>query len=139
MFTEDGSSTEAVDVMHYIWTNQWPANRAPRVSRVSIKNKVGYDNITLWAGNEYTAKVNAVDPDNDALTYRWEVREESKAKEVGGDKEAIPPVIDGMISGKPGPEVTMKAPEKSGGYRLLVYVSDGNNNMGHSNTPFYVK
>ena len=139
MFTEDGSSTEAVDVMHYIWTNQWPANRAPRVSRVSIKNKVGYDNITLWAGNEYTAKVNAVDPDNDALTYRWEVREESKAKEVGGDKEAIPPVIQGMISGKPGPEVTMKAPEKSGGYRLLVYVSDGNNNMGHSNTPFYVK
>lgn len=139
MFTEDGSSTEAVDVMHYIWNNKWPDNRAPRVSRVSLNGKVGYDNITLWRGKEYPAVVNAVDSDNDTLTYRWEVREESKAKEIGGDKEVTPPVVEGMISSNSGPEIVMKAPEEGGAYRLFVYVSDGNNNIGHSNTPFYVK
>jgi hypothetical protein len=139
MFTEDGSSTEAVDVMHYIWNNKWPDNRAPRISRVSLDGQVGYDNVTLWKGNEYKAEVNAVDSDNDTLTYHWVIREESKAKEIGGDKEVIPPVIEGMISSNSGPEITMKAPEEGGAYRLFVYVSDGNNNMGHSNTPFYVK
>jgi hypothetical protein len=139
MFTEDGSSTEAVDVMHYIWNNKWPDNRAPRVSRLAIDGKVGYDNIMLWQGKEYPAVVNAVDSDNDTLTYRWEVRAESQATEIGGDKEAIPPLIEGTISKNAGPEAIMKAPEESGAYRLFVYVSDGNNNMGHSNTPFYVK
>jgi len=139
MFTEDGASTEAVDVMHYIWTNKWPDNRAPRVSRLALDGKVGYDNIMLWGGKEYTAVVNAVDSDNDTLTYRWEVREESKATDVGGDKEIIPPAIEGSINSKSGPEVIMKAPEEAGAYRLFVYVSDGNNNTGHSNTPFYVK
>jgi hypothetical protein len=139
MFAEDGSSTEAVDVLHFIWNNKWPDNRAPRVSRVSLNGKVGYDSVTLWPGKEYPAKINAIDADNDELSYRWEVRHESDAEEVGGDREAVPPLIEGLIVGKSGPEISMKTPEEGGAYRLFVYVSDGNNNTGHSNIPFYVQ
>ena len=92
-----------------------------------------------FVGKEYSAKVNAVDYDKDNLSYHWVVRKESKAKEVGGDKEAIPPKIEGLIASEPGAEISMKAPEEGGAYRLFVYVSDGKNNMGHSNIPFYVQ
>ena len=76
--------------MHYIWNNGWPENRAPRVSRVSLNNKVGYDNVTLWPGKEYEAKVAVEDADGDALSFHWEVRHESTASEVGGDLRRFP-------------------------------------------------
>lgn len=36
MLTEDGRETETVDVMHYIWTGSWPANRTPRVESIEL-------------------------------------------------------------------------------------------------------
>jgi hypothetical protein len=139
MFTEDGSSTEAVDVMHFIWNNQWPANRAPRVSPISLNGKVAFDNVTLWHGKDYTAKIAVVDFENDPITYKWEVRHESSATEVGGDQEEIPDLVEGLIADPGQQEITLTAPQESGAYRLFVYVNDGNNHTGHANIPFYVK
>ena len=139
MFLDSGESTEAVDVMHFIWNNAWPENRAPRVSRVSLNKKVGYDNVTLWPGKQYEATVAVEDADGDQLTYQWEVRHESTATEVGGDLEEIPDLVEGLIGQSSQPTITMKAPEEGGAYRLFVYVYDGKGNAAHSNIPFYVK
>jgi len=139
MFTEDGSSTEAVDVMHYIWNNQWPANRAPRVSPITLDGKVAFDNVTLWHGKNYKAKIAVMDYENDPITYKWQVRHESAATEVGGDQEAIPELVEGLIADPGQQEITLTAPRESGAYRLFVYVSDGNNHAGHANFPFYVQ
>jgi hypothetical protein len=139
MFTDDGSSTEAVDVMHFIWNNQWPANRAPRVSPISLNGKVAFDNVTLWHGKDYTAKIAVMDYENDPISYRWEVRHESSATEVGGDQEEIPELVEGLIADPGQQEITLTAPQESGAYRLFVYASDGNNHTGHANIPFYVK
>jgi hypothetical protein len=139
MFLDSGESTEAVDVMHYIWNNAWPANRAPRISRVSLNNKVGYDNVTLWPGNEYEARIAVEDADGDSLSFMWEVRHESVATEVGGDREEIPDRIEGLIEDPTRPEITLKAPGEKGAYRLFVYVYDGQGHAAHSNIPFYVK
>lgn len=140
MFLDSGETTEAVDVMYYIWNNRWPENRAPRVSRVSLNKKVGYDNVTLWPGKQYEAQVAAEDADGDALTYRWEVRHESTASEVGGDLEEIPDVVEGLIDeGTQQASIKVTAPEEGGAYRLFVYVYDGKGNAAHSNIPFYVK
>jgi hypothetical protein len=140
MFLDSGESTEAVDVMYYIWNNRWPDNRAPRVSRVNLNNKVGYDNVTLWPGKTYDAKVVAEDADGDTLSYLWEVRHESTASEVGGDLEAIPDVVEGAINEDArGASISITAPQERGAYRLFVYVYDGQGHAAHSNIPFYVK
>ena len=125
--------------MHFIWNNQWPANRAPRISRLQLNGKVGYDSIKLWQGKSYDAEVAIVDYDNDPIEYRWEIRHESQATEVGGDVEEIPEVIAGLIAKSDGPKVKIKAPEESGAYRLFVFAYDGQGNAAHANAPFYVK
>jgi hypothetical protein len=139
MYLDTGEETEAVDVMHYIWNNgQWPANRTPRVSRISLNNKTAYDNVTLWHGKKYTAKIVVQDSDNDAVTYKWEVRPESSAEEVGGDHEVVPDVIEGLLVDPTAAEATVIAPKESGAYRLFVYVYDGKGHAAHANLPFYV-
>lgn len=139
MFTQNGESTEAVDVMHYIWTGQWPENRAPRISPISLKGKVAFDNVKLWPGKKYPAKVNVTDHEGDTISYHWEVREESTTKNIGGDYEAVPDLVSGLIEVADQKEITLTAPKKSGAYRLLVYAYDGNGHAAHANIPFYVK
>jgi hypothetical protein len=139
MFLESGESTEAVDVMHHIWNGQWPANRAPRVGPVNLDNRVAYDNVTLEAGMDYPASIKVEDPEQDPLSFRWELRHESTATEVGGDHEEIPDLVPGMIADPTQPKITLTAPAVSGAYRLFVYVFDGNNHAAHANIPFYVQ
>jgi hypothetical protein len=139
MYLDSGEETEAIDIMHYIWNGKWPENRTPRVSPIKLNDRTAYDNIYLFSGRTYKASLIVEEPDNDPVTYKWEVRAESTAKEVGGDHEIVPPVIEGLIVDSTAPEIEIKAPEDKGAYRLFVYVYDGNNNSAHANVPFYVK
>ena len=139
MFTEDGASTEAVDVMHFIWNDRWPQNRAPRISPISLNSKTAYDNIILWHGKEYQAEVAIVDYDQDPIHYTWEVRHESFSKEVGGDNEHTPERVNNLIADAQAAKITMKAPQESGAYRLFVYAYDGKGHAAHANIPFYVR
>ncbi len=79
------------------------------------------------------------DPDNDCLTYRWEVLPEPTKLSEGGDFEARPKPVEGLITspGKNG-KIQVKAPTSEGAYRLFVYVTDGNNNVATANIPFFV-
>lgn len=139
MFLPTGEKTETIDVMHHIWTGEWPANRAPQVESMKLDGKKAEKSIELKAGKKYKAKVKANDPDGDSLTYRWEIMEESKAKQAGGDKEEVPEVIDTNIKDSGNGQISMNAPGKPGAYRLFVYIYDGAGNGGHANIPFKVK
>lgn len=139
MFLASGEATEAVDVMQHLWTGEWPAHRSPEVKGFWLDGKTAYQNVRLTADKSFFSRVRAVSPSgNDALTYRWEVRPESTATSVGGDFEAAPKPIPGLvIPGKPG-EAEVKAPAKPGAYRLFVYVLNGHDRAGYANIPFYV-
>ncbi|NIB42764.1 hypothetical protein HBA55_24365 [Pseudomaricurvus alkylphenolicus] len=139
MFLDSGEKTEAVDVMHYIWNHRWPDNRAPKVSPIKLNEKTAPENVKLRSGMEYTAKIDVDDPDNDKLTYKWEIRYESTATQEGGDREEIPAVINGLISAPSKQQVKLVAPTQPGAYRLFAYIYDGHNNAAHANIPFYVK
>jgi hypothetical protein len=139
MFLKSGERTEAVDVMQYIWTGQWPDNRTPRVSAIGLDGKVAFDDVYLFTDETYSAMLNVADPDQDKVTFRWEIRKESTATEVGGDREYEPPVIEGLIEDPSSQEVTFQAPSEAGAYRLFAYVLDGNGNAAHANFPFFVK
>ena len=139
MFLEDGTETETVDVMHYIWTGDWPDNRSPRIDRFVLDSKTAYDGVVLNAGGQYSAAVSVSDPDADELRFRWEIMHESEATQEGGDLEEVPEVLPGLIQGGETGEVIVTAPGPAGAYRLFVYIYDGQGNAGHANIPFLVE
>ena len=85
------------------------------------------------------ASAQAADPDGDALNYEWAVFGESTDRQVGGDKEAAPPAVEGCIVSQSGGDVTLRTPTKAGAYRLFLTVRDGKGNASADNIPFLVK
>jgi hypothetical protein len=138
MFLKSGEDTAAVDTMQYIWTGAGPANRSPVLEGVWLNEKKANQSVHMKLGQSYSAKVKASDPDGDALTYSWEVMEESTERKIGGDRESVPRRLSGLINAPEKSEVSVKAPEKPGAYRLFVYVFDGKGHAAHANIPFYV-
>ena len=139
IFTEKGEESEVVDVMQYLWSAAWPKNKAPHIYSLQLDHKKAVNSVYLNPAGSYTVLTVATDPDEDKLTYRWELLSEPTQVSEGGDFEARPQPIANLISGSSGNgQATLKAPEKEGAYRLFVYVTDGNNNVATANLPFYV-
>ena len=139
MLLEDGSKTETIDVMHHLWTGEWPENRAPRVQSLELAGKAAKENVMLAPGQRVGAHVASDDPEGDALSYKWSIMRESEATQSGGDREEIPEMIEGRVTDDGDGSATVIAPDDPGAYRLFVYVHDGSGNAGHANLPFLVK
>ena len=139
MFLDDGSETETIDIMHYIWTGAWPDNRSPQVKNMVLDSRSPSADVVISAGETYKASVDAHDPDGDKLSYTWEVKRESEATQEGGDREAMPETIGGLIEQANTDSIIMKAPASVGAYRLFVYIRDGQGHAGHANIPFLVE
>ena len=139
MFLEDGTETETIDVMQYIWTGSWPENRSPGIAGMRLDSRTAYQNVSLEPGVTYDTSVEASDPDSDELSYRWEVMRESETTKTGGDREKVPGVLPGLVSVSTPGKAVLTAPAEPGAYRLFVYVHDDKGHAGHANIPFQVK
>ena len=139
MFLESGENTESMDVMQYLWTGQWPENRAPELKKFQLNGMSAYDNINLTIGKECKAEVVVTDPDSDKLVYQWEIIPEvpENMQSDGGDFEKRQITVIKLESEEQ--EISFKAPDEPGQYRLFVYAHDGNNNAATANIPFLVK
>ena len=138
LLTEDGRETETVDVMHYIWTGSWPANRTPRVESITLDGKHDDDSVVLETGKTYDAAFEVFDHEGDPLTYRWEVKPESESKKSGGDQEDPLPNLEGLLSDGEAGRTQITAPPP-GKYRLFAYARDGQGHVAHANIPFLVE
>jgi len=139
MFLDSGEETAPVDVMHHLWKGVLPADQSPRLDGIWLDGKTATQSVRLKSGQSYTAKVASTDPDNDPLTFRWEIMEESDSTNIGGDHEHRPPHVEGAIADATRSEISLQAPEKAGAYRLFAYVFDGRGHAAHANIPFYVE
>lgn len=139
MFLADGSETETIDVMHYIWNGAWPDNRSPQIEGMLLDAKDAGGNVTLVPGEPYQASVAAADPDGDVLTYSWSAMRETTATQTGGDAEEVPEALSGLIDDPSRNKIVVTAPAEAGAYRLFVYVHDGQGHAGHANLPFRVR
>lgn len=137
LFLEDGKETEPVDVMHYIWNDEWPQNRTPQIQSFTMNNKTAYDSVITQSGKALSALVNVTDFENDEITYFWEVLAESTDLKDGGDKEERPETIEVEIIKNQNGTLQFKAP-KPGVYRLFVYAYDGFDHAATANIPFKV-
>jgi hypothetical protein len=139
LFLEDGKETESVDVMHFVWTGNWPKNRTPQIKSYILNNKTAYQNVTLEANKIYSAQVNIHDFENDKIKYRWEILPESTKLSDGGDFEERPKDININIVSNNNGKIKFRAPENEGAYRLFVYADDGNLHEATANIPFLVE
>ncbi len=139
MFLESGEPTEVVDVMYYMWNGEWPDNRAPTISRITVGGKNAYDGINLNVGKTYEAKVAVQDPDGDPVTFLWTLKNESDSTGEGGDFEESIDDIPLLISDRFESTAKLTAPSSPGKYRIFVYAYDDQGNAAHANAPMLVE
>jgi hypothetical protein len=132
--------TETVEVMQYMWTGNWPQNRAPRIDALKISGRNALENIELEPGSINTALVEVADPENDELRFEWELLPEPKKFGVyAGQGEKKPKPVEGFIQATQNNTIQFKVPDEAErNYRLFIYVYDDNGNIGVANIPFYI-
>jgi hypothetical protein len=137
MFLEDGSRTEAVDVMTFLWSGKWPANRSPRIGAGSLSLKGrGRAPATVAPGATIDAELDVTDPDGDPLAVTWDLRKDvSGNPNVGGDREEPTPPIAGAVISTEGKTARIRIPAAAGEYRLFAYARDGHGNAATANLP----
>ena len=130
IFTTRKESTATADVMQELWTGRAPGNRAPEVKSVNCSATA------MKPSEKFTAEVEASDPDEDPLQFRWEITDDIRHRGPEG-REMPPPVIDGLIQANTA-RVTIKAPDRPGAYRVFVFASDGKGHVATANVPVQV-
>ena len=135
MLLPDGKRTAAVDQMTEVWTGKKPANLCPEIISLMLEGK------PLRKKDEIVAvKLDAKDPEGDALTVRWVVTGEADSYITGGDKQAAPKEVDGAVVEGDQNGAKVKLPAESGIYRIYAYVEDEtHNNAATANVPVRVK
>lgn len=134
----EGVSSPAVDVMHFNWTGTWPVNRAPLVFDMLINDVPARQNIILSPGETMVSRVAAGDPEDDSLSFIWELLKEPTVLGVGGSRESRPNTLT-IVKRNNLPVLSLRAPLTAGEYRLFVYVLDNNGHVGTANIPFEVR
>jgi len=136
----DGLRTESIDVMQYLWTGDWPENRAPTIQGIAIDGRPDARSAYLEAGRIYRVIVHATDPDDDPLTYVWDIRPEVEIPpgSYAGSKEKRAKPIEGLIRDPTRREVEFTAPRAAGPYRVFVTIFDGKEHAAYGNVPFFV-
>ncbi len=112
----DGKRTESVDVMQFEWTGGWPANRVPQVRGLEIAGCPDPASTYLQPSQAGTAEVDCLDPDQDPLTFRWDIRPEVEIPQnsyAGGLEKPAQPIPD-LIPDPNQRQIRFTAPARPG-------------------------
>jgi hypothetical protein len=144
---EDSKKTPQLDAMTKAWTGNDPENFAPRVRRLVLTsaayNRLILDpavntDVVLSPGERFLIQASVVDPDDDPLTYRWEVRLEFKKGVTGSPPAIVSSIVIEPVADSHA-EVYIVAPSQPGDYRVYFYAYDEHHNIGSHTFPFRVQ
>ncbi len=136
LFLQDGTQTSVMDVLIEKWSGKTPNNRAPDLNSFTINSKNAYESVKVEKKSPMLVSIDAFDPNDDKLTYHIEVVPESTDTKAGGDYEEAPSAVFEKVFTDN--NFKIKAPSKSGKYRLFVVIKDGEKGAT-ANIPFLVK
>ncbi len=138
IFTPGGYETEVLDELQYVWTGDYPDNRAPALTAYTANGQDRYASLRVEDRDRVTFQATVTDPDGDDLRYVWELLPESTDIRAGGDAEARPDAVAIDQVRQQGGTLVIRAPRQEGPYRMFVYAYDGQGNVATANFPFYV-
>ncbi|MET3879273.1 glycoside hydrolase family 2 TIM barrel-domain containing protein [Chitinophaga sp. OAE865] len=139
LFTKDGQASETVNVMQYLWTGKWPANRAPALNMLLLNGKTGSNNILLNPNSLQTAEVLLAGTSAGSLQITWELlAEDWHTKNRDEPNTQKPVAYNNLLLKATGNKITFRSPGKEGPYRIFATVSDNKGHFATANTPFYV-
>lgn len=139
IFLEDGSPTECLEVIQYLWTGAYPEARAPRVAALRINGSDPEDSLTLAPGVEARAEYVITRGKLEDLRIHWELLPESSDKGIGGDREERPETVDLDALVKDKTKLVFETPAEPGPYRLFLYVYGDGGTAATANFPFLVE
>jgi hypothetical protein len=134
LFLEGGEETEMTDAIHYLWTGNWPDQRAPVMENFTINGITAHQNVKVQPGAKLKAN-DQVSGDTVHTVYRWELLFESIDLKIGGDREAR---SESLLLKEGDNVLKFNAPKEAGAYRLFVYVINQYNNAATANIPICV-
>ena len=139
MFLSNGNPTEAVDVMQYCWTGEWPLSRAPSIRDISLEN-IGWRKDHILAPSvKATLTIDILRYNNKKVFVEYILYPEAFSNKIGGDKQLSPEPIQLEIVKESNDELTFISPNKKGAYRLFAYVKNEKGQSSVANIPFLVE
>lgn len=139
LFLDNNNSTEAAQVMQYLWTGKWAQHRIPKIGQLSINGMLAEESVCLHQGQTYSAKIDIENSANN-LSYRWELMKEVDREQEsdGGDFEPTPDIVWQQSNSNSSSEVEFSPPQ-IGEFRLFVYIDDGYGGSATANMPILVE
>ena len=139
MFLSNGKPTEAVDVMQYCWTREWPKSRAPSIKNISLENIGWRKDHILSPSTQATLRIEYNKYNNKKVIVEYIIFPEAFSNKIGGDIQKSPDPIEFEIVKKNDTELTFIIPKKKGAYRLFAYVKNEKGQSSVANIPFLVE
>ena len=139
MFLSNGNPTEAVDVMQYCWTGEWPQSRAPSIKNISLENAGWRKDHTLAPSTQATLKIEYLKYNNEEIIVEYVLFPEAFSEKIGGDIQKSPDPINLEIVEQSNNELIFKSPEEKGAYRIFAFVKNKKNQSSVANIPFLVE
>lgn len=139
LFSENGATSETVNVMRFLWSGSWPAYKAPALKYMLLEGKGARDNLIFDAGTEHSAEILFQSTPADSLFIHWEILEEDWYRRTWYEANVKKPVgYDSLLLSQNELTARFRAPQKEGPYRLFATVYDKHGHFASANTPFYV-
>lgn len=139
LFLENDNSTEAAQVMQYLWTGRWAKHRIPKIGELTINGLLAEESVSLQQHQPYSAKI-VVESTNKNLRFRWELMKEveRELESDGGDFEPTPEIVWQQSDSNASSEIEFSPPH-SGEFRLFVYVDDSYGGSATANMPILIE
>lgn len=139
LFDKEGNKSAAVNVMQYLWTGHWPAQKVPGIKYMLVDKKGAKDNLLYNPGAVINAQVFLKDTTaNSNLRFEWFVQPEDwfRVKHYYNQKEKQS--LSELAISEKKDHFAFHAPENEGPYRVYVKVYNDKGYFATCNTPFYV-
>ena len=139
MFLSNGNPTEAIDVMQYCWTGEWPQSRAPSIRDISLEN-IGWRKDHIVApSSQVTLKIEYLKYNNDKVIFEYVLYPEAFSDKIGGDIQISPEPINFEIVNQRDNELVFISPKIKGAYRIFAYIKNELGQSSVANIPFLVE